>query len=284
VTIYNLYRKFLEELSKIYSNNEAAAITQILFEHHLKIKKSEMITIPDLILKDGTVELLQNQLAQLIQQKPIQYVTENAFFYGLDFFVGPGVLIPRPETEELVQEVVGFLKTNPQKKILEIGTGSGCISISIKKNIPECNITAIDISDKALDIAKHNAAIHQTDIIFEHLDFLDPTQQATIDSFDVIISNPPYIPMKEMEVIENNVKLFEPHQALFVPDNKPLLFYEAIYSFSMNKLNLYGSIFLETHENYAKEVQSIFSDKEWNCIIKKDMMEKERMVIANLCR
>ena len=284
MTIYNLYRKFLEELSKIYSNNEAAAITQMLFEHQLKIKKSEMISIPDLILKESTVELLQNQLGQLLQHTPVQYVTENAFFYGLDFFVGPGVLIPRPETEELVQEVIDFLKTNSQKKILEIGTGSGCISISIKKNIPGCNITAIDNSDKALDIAKHNAAIHQTDIIFEHLDFLDPTQQATLEPFDVIISNPPYIPRKEMEIIENNVKLFEPHQALFVPDNKPLLFYEAIYSFSKNKLNSNGSIFLETHENYAKEVQYLFSDKEWNCIIKKDMMEKERMVIANLCR
>lgn len=284
MTIYNLYRKFLEELSKIYSSNEAAAITQILFEHHLNLKKSDIITIPDRMVEENKITLLQSHLGQLLQQMPVQYVTGTAFFYGLDFRVGPDVLIPRPETEELVQEVITQLKPNPDKKILEIGTGSGCISVSIKKNIPECTITAIDISKKAIAIAEKNAEFHQTDILFECIDFLNPIQQARLETFDIIISNPPYIPLNEIDVIENNVKLFEPHQALFVPEKSPLLFYEAIYTFSKNNLNSNGSIFLETHENYAQKVQSLFSGKEWNCVIKKDMMEKERMVMANLCR
>lgn len=280
MTIYHLYRLFLEKLSTIYSKNEAAAITQILFEHHLTLTKSDIIKNPDDLVADNIAELLHLQLHRLMEHMPIQYVIEKALFFQLNFYVNEHVLIPRPETEELVQEVIDFLKVSPEKKILEIGTGSGCIAISIKKHIPECHLTAMDISEEALKVAQKNATLHSADITFLQLDFLKIKNVSNVEKFDVIISNPPYIPQEEITSLEKNVTLFEPHQALFVPNDRPLLFYEAIHDFSKEHLTPNGKIFLEAHESYAKNVQMIFAQNSWESHLKKDMMGKDRMVMA----
>jgi release factor glutamine methyltransferase len=196
--------------------------------------------------------------------------------------VNEHVLIPRPETEELVQLVLDqamFDNTTPS--ILDIGTGSGCIAIAIKKNMPAARVTAIDVSMHALDIAKGNAAAQQTDIDFLAVDFLDEKRWNHLPKFDYIVSNPPYIPLNEKDKLDINVTAFEPHQALFVPDNLPLLFYEKIAVFGNTHLNSHGTIFMETHEDFAKETAALFTKDYKNVSIKKDLFGKERMVTAS---
>ena len=163
---------------------------------------------------------------------------------------------------------------------MDIGTGSGCIAIAVKKNIPAAMITAIDVSEGALLVAKENATTQQTDIGFLQVDFLDEAQWNTLPKFDIIISNPPYIPINEKEKLDINVTAFEPHQALFVPDNSPLLFYEKIATFGKTHLSRGGKIFMETHEDYAKETASLFKQHYKEVTIQKDIFDKERMVIA----
>ena len=168
--------------------------------------------------------------------------------------------------------------------IIDIGTGSGCIPIAIKKNMPALNITAIDISLDALAIAKQNAITHATTIEFKQLDFLNDAASATLDKYDVIISNPPYITEKQHDTMDKNVTAYEPHLALFVKDEQALIFYEKIVVFALTHLNENGMIFLETHEELAKEVAGLFDDKLYEVAIKKDIFEKERMVIVTRYR
>ena len=198
----------------------------------------------------------------------------------MKFKVDESVLIPRPETEELVNEVFDFIKMYSSKNILDIGTGSGCIPIIIKKESSESIITAVDVDEKAIAIAKQNASTHQTEINFIEMNFLDKDNWNAFEKFDVIISNPPYIPIAEKELMDKNVTIYEPHLALFVPDEQPLLFYEAIALFSKMHLAENGKVFMEVHENLANEVANVFSEHQFQTEIKKDIFEKERMVMA----
>ena len=198
----------------------------------------------------------------------------------MKFKVDESVLIPRPETEELVNEVFDFIKYNSSKKIIDIGTGSGCIPITIKKEFPENIITAVDVDEKAIAIATQNATTHQTEINFVQMNFLDKNNWNVFEKFDIVISNPPYIPIAEKELMDKNVISYEPHLALFVPDEQPLVFYKAIALFSKMHLAENGKIFMEVHENLAKEVSDLFSQHQFQTEIKKDIFEKERMVMA----
>jgi release factor glutamine methyltransferase len=242
--------------------------------------KSDVIKNPDFNLSEIQFESLGTALADLLLHKPVQYVLGEAWFYKLKFKVDQSVLIPRPETEELVNEVFDFIKTTAQYKIIDIGTGSGCIPISIKKEFPESIITAIDVDEKAIAIASENASTHQTEIDFVQINFLDKINWNVFEKFDVIISNPPYIPIAEKELMDKNVTIYEPHLALFVPDEQPLLFYESIALFSKTHLSDEGKIFMEVHENLAREVDDLFSQHQFQTEIKKDIFEKERMVMA----
>ena len=281
MTVNELYRSLLSDLEQLYERSEAANISYMIFEHITGISRQGIIKDPGTIVDKKTEDLFVDCVKQLKMHKPVQYVIGEAWFYKMKLKVSPAVLIPRPETEELVELVTGYLHGKRGLSVLDIGTGSGCIAIAIKKNRPETNVTAIDISSDALTIAKENSIEQQTDINFIQTDFLNENIWNTLPSFDVIISNPPYIPANEQQVLDKNVVEFEPHLALFVEDNRPLLFYEKIAAFGKTHLNESGKIFLETHEQLAEETAALFNTEIYTAEIKKDLFEKQRMVIVS---
>ena len=277
--IKDLYRNFLVQLQKIYSLSEATAITEWVFEKMASLKRSDILKNPEKKITAAADKLIQETLQQLLSHKPVQYVLGEAWFYRMKFKVNAHVLIPRPETEELVEQLIADRKSKlTDPAILDIGTGSGCIPIAIKKTLPASKLTAIDVSKDALALAKENAATHNAHINFIELDFLDESTWLNLPFFDIIISNPPYIPLNEKEKLAKNVTDFEPHLALFVPDKSPLIFYEKIAGFARDHLLPNGKIYLETHEDYAKETAALFTDHYQTVMMKKDIYGKERMI------
>lgn len=283
MTVKEIYRRYLTELLTIYSLNEATVITDWVFETTLHSTRAQMVKNPLLLVNGEDLHVLNTHLTELLEYKPVQYVLGEAWFYKLKLKVDKNVLIPRPETEELVKLVIdkyqSLLALNPT--ILDIGTGSGCIAIALKNNLPTSLITAIDNSEGALKIAKENALAHQVAIQFREVDFLDEDRWRELPSFDVIISNPPYIPLNEKEKLDKNVVEFEPPEALFVPDKTPLLFYEKIAAFGKKHLNKNGIIYVETHENLAEQTAAVFSATYLNVKVISDIFEKKRMVTAS---
>lgn len=275
-----LYRKYLHGLQGIYNKHEASVITSMIFESIAGINKSGMIIDPRKVLDKETVKKLRAAFDRLLQHTPVQYVTGEAWFYKMKFIVSPAVLIPRPETEEIVEEVIHFLHLQPGAVVLDIGTGSGCIAIAIKKNLPGVSVSAIEISKDAMIIAEENAIKNETTINFLGVDFLNESALEQLDQYDVIVSNPPYIPLDEKENLEKNVVDFEPHIALFTPAGLPLLFFEKIAAFGKIHLKRNGKIFLEVHEDLAKDVAGLFNNKGYHSTIKKDLFGKERLVMA----
>ncbi len=281
MVIKESYRNFLLKLQGIYHLGEATTITDWVFEKVATLKKADIIKAPAQPLNHSTIKLLNEALQQLLEHKPVQYVLGEAWFYHLKLKVDEQVLIPRPETEELVELIISNRRSKiTDPAILDIGTGSGCIPIVIKKNLPAAKLTAVDVSEKALELAKENAAQHNTWVNFITMDFLDEKQWTRLPIFDIIISNPPYIPLSEKGQLAKNVVAYEPHTALFVPDENPLIFYEKIAAFSKTHLLPGGMIFLETHEDLAKEVAMLFNREHSNTEIKKDIFGKSRMVIV----
>ncbi len=220
-------------------------------------------------------------LMRLLAKEPLQYITKRADFYGLKFEVNNQVLIPRPETEELVAWVLEENNRKQSKKVLDIGTGSGCIPLSLQYNRPNWEITAIDISEKALDIAQNNAnslALQQT--IFKKIDILTPSSWADLGEYDLVISNPPYIAASELTIMDENVTNFEPHIALFVPDNDVLLFYRTIAAFCALHLVENGALYVEIHENLGEQTVNLFHESGIfdEIILQKDMSGRDRMI------
>lgn len=280
MSIKELYRNFLVELQKIYSLSEATVITDWVFEKMISLKRSDIIKNPEKQITPAAKTLVESTLQDLLQHKPVQYVLGEAWFYYMKLKVNEHVLIPRPETEELVEQLIKDRKSKlTDPVILDIGTGSGCIPIAIKKNLPASIVTSIDISEQALTVAKENAVLHNTHINFARFDFLDESQWHLLPVCDIIISNPPYIPIHEKGKLNKNVVDFEPYQALFVPDLAPLIFYEKIAVFGKDHLKHAGKIYLETHEDYAQAVATIFQKEYPTVMIKKDMYGKERIVL-----
>ena len=278
------YRHFLLQLRHIYVENEASNITKMVFESLAKISRADVIRNPEMEFEHDIFSSLNQALDKLLNHQPIQYVLGEAWFYHLNFKVSDAVLIPRPETEELVALVIQHIKSSHQKTVLDIGSGSGCIPISIKKNIPEISITSVDVSKEALKIARTNANFHQTIIEFKQVDFLNEIEREKLGMFDIIISNPPYIPNVEIQSMDKHVTEYEPHLALFVPDEDPLIFYKAILSFAQNHLSKRGNIYLETHESFAAEVCALFKDEGFEAKIKNDLFDRPRMVLINRFR
>ena len=278
--IKELYRNFLVQLQKIYSLSEATAITEWVFEKMASLKRSDIVKNPEKKITPAADKLIQETLQELLSHKPVQYVLGEAWFYRMKFKVNAHVLIPRPETEELVEQLIADRKSKlTDPAILDIGTGSGCIPIAIKKNLPASKLTAVDISKDALALATDNAALHNAHVNFILLDFLDESTWPSLPLFDIIISNPPYIPIHEKEKLAKNVTSFEPHLALFVPDKSPLIFYEKIAAFGREHLLPNGKIYLETHEDFAHQTAALFRTHYQTVMIKKDMYGKERMLI-----
>jgi release factor glutamine methyltransferase len=276
-----LYRNFLVELQAVYDLTEATVITDWVFENVANIRKVDLIKNPLQQIPAPVIKKLAAKQQELLRHKPVQYVMGNTIFYNMQFQVSDKVLIPRPETEEMTHLLVNSYRfEQKQVSILDIGTGSGCIAIALKRNLPSAKVIALDVSDEALEIARINAITNKTNIQCTSFDFLDESRWPELMLFDVIVSNPPYIPLKEKNTLDKNVVDHEPHTALFVPDNNPLLFYEKIAKFGRDHLNYNGKIFVETHEDYTKDVAALFAANYQQVLIKKDMFGKERIVIA----
>ncbi len=271
-----------EQLQGIYEKNEAAAIADQVMEHFTGLNKAAFITKTDQSLPGETFSKISTATRELLEHKPVQYVLGQAWFYNRKFYVNENVLIPRPETEELVDWIIK--DAPPATSILDIGTGSGCIAITLKKEIPGASVSAIDTSDPAIKIAMQNAAAAGADILFKRIDFLDNIQWKKMSKYDIIVSNPPYIPLTEKTKLEKHVTDWEPGTALFVPGNDPLLFYREIILFAEKHLSKTGMIFLECHQHYAKDVEDLFVNNGYHSKLKKDISGNERMIKASFPR
>jgi release factor glutamine methyltransferase len=286
MTTEQCYNDFLNQLTSIYEKREAANITDWVFENITGFKRLERNLNRNVELEIGKVQKLKNNLEELLQHKPVQYVLNEAWFYKMKFYVNENVLIPRPETEEIVEWIVEDVRSLKydvryrEFKVLEIGTGSGCIAVSIKKELENIDITAIDISEEALKVANKNAEALHTKINFLQINFLNENLWNSLQLYDAIVSNPPYIPENEKEKLAKNVTEFEPAIALFVENNNPFIFYEKIAKFARSHLEPNGKIFVEIHEEYSKEVQKIFSARNFKTQIRKDIYRRERMLQA----
>ncbi len=272
-------KHIIQQLKSVYEEREAKNICSILLEEYTGLSKTQRLINSNFELTQHQQTLIDTALQQLLQHKPLQQILGYAWFYGNKFLVDENTLIPRPETEELVDLIV---KENGNKKIsiLDIGTGSGCIAISLKKTLPNTAVTAIDVSNETLNIAKQNAASINTEINFSELDFLNEDQWKALPLFDLIVSNPPYISIEEKAEMKKNVLDFEPHLALFTPDNDVLVFYRKIAAFATTHLNSKGKIYVEINETLGKETAEIFTSKGFEPTIIKDLQGKDRMIMA----
>ena len=283
MTIDESYKHFVKELKIIYDERESNNIADWVFEN-TGIKKLDRITAKQQQLSHLTLIQLSNKLEELLTHKPVQYVLGEAWFYKMKFRVNEHVLIPRPETEELVEWVVEEIRnkkvSDSSFTIVDIGTGSGCIAVALKKELLRAELFAIDISTDALLVAKQNAQDQNVNINFLQLDFLNEKDWKTLPSFNIIVSNPPYIPENEKNKLGKNVVDYEPHIALFVTENDPFIFYKKMASFAEKHLKEKGKTFVEVHEDYSNEVQQIFAKKNFTTEIKKDIYGRDRMVKA----
>jgi len=296
MTIDEARKEIIKNIRDIYEQNESNNIAELLIESITKLSRSERIIDGNRILSIAQENLLHSSNFRLQKHEPIQYIINEAWFAGMRFYVDKNVLIPRPETEELVEWVVEEYRIentedriqnaesriqNSGFKILDVGTGSGCIAIALKNKLPLSEVWACDISDQALNIARINADALQATIDFVPLNFLDPGQRKQLPNVDVIVSNPPYVPQNEKTEMKRNVVEYEPSTALFVTDDDPLIFYKAIAEFGREKLNKGGRIYAEIHENLGEPVKGLFLSEGYQTVqLKKDLQEKDRMIKA----
>lgn len=282
MNIKNTYQNFTQQLQTIQSEGEANAIARIVFEDVFKIYDFSS----EREFSSDNQNQLEKILTRLLQNEPVQYILGEADFYGYKFKVNESVLIPRQDTEELVFYVKNTIRSFVKKDVitlLDIGTGSGCIPITLKKLFPAAEVHALDISQDALTIAKINAEKIETEITFYHQNILKKEDWENLPNFDIIVSNPPYIPYREAHLMPENVKQFEPHLALFIDNENPLVFYEVIADFAKQKLNKNGYLFFETNEFNAKEVLNMLGNKIFtNIVLEQDMEGKDRMIRAQL--
>lgn len=284
-TIKEVFTIFKQNLAAIYDAQETEAITLMVLTEILNASKATIKAFSEKELTLTQQEEANNILTQLKTGKPLQYALGYTEFYGLKFLVNPSVLIPRPETEELVQwaiEAVGSFKLAVGGlNILDIGTGSGCIAISLKKNLPASQVSAIDISTGALQMAKENAMLNEVDVNFIEADILNIKSEIKIPKSEIIISNPPYVTLLDKTQMHTNVTDFEPHTALFVPEDDPLLFYKAIADFAMNNLVANGLLFFEINEGLGRETVDLLESKGFKDVeLRQDMGGRDRMVKA----
>lgn len=268
------------ELQQIYDAQEAAAIAHEVLYHISGLDKMQRLMRKEEEMPAIQEAQLQSMQASLLTGKPMQYVLETGWFMGRAFYVNENVLIPRPETEELVQWIIDDAAKNTFLQVLDIGTGTGCIPVSLKLAIPQAKITGCDISAGALAVAQKNAVAVEADVDFLQLDFLSSERNA-LAAYDIIVSNPPYIPDSWRAGMHSNVKDHEPALALFVPDKDPLLFYKAIADFGHHHLRNNGTIYCELHADHATETKDMFIAAGYSRTeLRKDMHGNLRMLKA----
>ncbi len=288
-----LFNQLVSEITSVYEENEAKSIVYLLVEHYLNLSKTD-------ILLDYPINQscdFQDIIHRLKIQEPVQYIIGETEFYGRKFKVTPDTLIPRPETEELVQLtfkscesrgeqlLIGnkkILNSQSPLSILDMGTGSGCIAISLACELPNAQVYAYDISESALEIAKENAKINKANVLFEQVDILN-LSPSSLSPFSIIVSNPPYVMNAEKLKMEQNVLDYEPHLALFVEDSNPLIFYKAIAEFASKTLINQGLCIVEINQAFGLETAELFWNQGFRSVeVVKDMFGKDRMVKAIL--
>jgi len=287
-TVKDVFSRYLKELKPLYDEQEANSITTLLLSELTGLNKAKLKAFPETVLPNEQLDQIKEALEKLKTGMPLQYIIGTTEFYGLTFRVNPSVLIPRPETEELVEWIIDTVKESglAHGSILDIGTGSGCIAIALKKQLPTFKVTAIDISDTALETAKENAALNNVHVDFIKADILNAESIKFLDTcFDIIVSNPPYVTLEDKEQMHVNVTEFEPHTALFVPEHDPLIFYRKITDFASKLLNPGGWLFFEINESLGEETLNIIDNKQFNNKeLRKDFRERERMIRAQLSK
>lgn len=296
-SMHEAEKNLITQLRTLYDNREAATMADWTMEAVTSWKKPTRLVNKEALLSPPQEQQLAAYTRELLQHKPVQYVLHEAWFCAMPFYVNEHVLIPRPETEELVQWVVEAGSRRPEigpqtsdlgpptsdLRILDIGTGSGCIPISIKKKWPAAKVVACDISEQALAVAQKNATTLGAEVQFIQVDILNPASWPQLPAVDIIVSNPPYIPQSDKASMHANVLEHEPHIALFVPNNDPLLFYKAIAGFAQQKLSLGGQLFAEIHEDLGEATKALFLEKGFHHVeVRKDFQGKERMIKCSL--
>lgn len=296
-TIKDVFKDYRAALKDVYEAAEAEAISLLVISEITGLSKAAVKAFPEQAIDPGQAEKFIEILRRLETGEPVQYILGHTEFYGLPFKVTPAVLIPRPETEELVEWILSSVSSGQlaagseqlavgsgqlaEKHILDIGTGSGCIPISLKKNLPGYKVSTIDISEDALRVAKENAIVNAVDVYFIQADILDLPASVTFPGLDIIVSNPPYVTPDDKTRMHKNVIDFEPHTALFVPKNDPLVFYKAIVDFAKKNLTKNGLLFFEINESFGSEVVELLTGRDFvNIELKKDMSGRDRMVKA----
>ncbi len=290
MNILELKNIFRSELGNIFPKNEIDSFFYMLSDTYLHLKKVDIALDPNLNISSSNEKEFNSALAKLKKEEPIQYIIGETEFYDLPFKVDKNVLIPRPETEELVKWIIDEVKSQKSKvksysgnklKILDIGTGSGCIAISLAKHLPNAKIWALDVSDKALAIAKKNATLNNTEIHFLTQNILTAIQLPK--KMDIIVSNPPYVRELEKNEIKNNVLQHEPHLALFVKDKNALIFYDKIADLAKENLNKKGQLYFEINQYLAKETTALLKNKGFkNIELRKDIFGNNRMLKAEI--
>ena len=285
MTVEEAYKITRDQLQNIYESREAAHITDMLFENICGLSRTQRIMQQkSRILLAEEEQKLFSYNENLLAHKPIQYVLHEAWFAGKKFYVDENVLIPRPETEELCEWIFTTHHSFKTKNIsiLDVGTGSGCIAITLKNKFPNADVYAVDISAGALEVASKNAAAHNASINFCEMNFLDRNKWNALPQFDIIVSNPPYIKQSEAEAMQKNVLDHEPHTALFVKDDDAFIFYREISLFAQTHLRAGGSLYFEINEMHGDDIKQITGRLGFiNTEIKKDIYGKSRMIRGN---
>lgn len=266
-------------LAPLYPKREIEAIIRLIFESLKGWRPVDIVLNEDKPLSTFMQSKIHDIVQRLLNREPIQYILGTAHFYGLDLHVAPGVLIPRPETAELVDTIVRQADSRPDLRVLDIGAGSGCIAIALARNLRFPQITAIDISTQALDIARQNAQRLKTNIQFIQADILQ--LRPDTDLYDIIVSNPPYIARSEAADMEANVLQYEPHKALFVPDHDPLIFYRAIAQYAQQALTPQGRLYFEINPLYASQITQLLQTLSFTDIrLTRDIHSRYRFIQA----
>ncbi len=280
--LHKTKRHFTEELCKGFTPRETEQLMRILLEDLFGIDQKRQLMEPELRIDELQHAQLEEAVKRLLEGVPVQYVTGKAWFDGLLFQVDESVLIPRPETEELVQKTASMLPLDRPMRIWDVGTGSGCIAIALAKRFPQAEVTAFDVSEKALETARRNAINNKVKVEFICDDVLRPQSLAWHQPVDLVISNPPYVCEREKVGMERNVLDYEPHTALFVPDDDPLLFYRQILNLAMPQLTPRGAVWFEINEAMGEEMSQLCKEKGLAVEILDDLFDKPRFCKAML--
>lgn len=275
-TFLTAFRRLRQDLSAVYEGSESNAVARQFLEAVSKKTYSALLA-DDTAMKTEDLQAWQEKASDLLQGKPLQQVLGYGWFLNRKFLVNEHTLIPRPETEELVNWIVAGWKDKEAFTLLDVGTGTGCMAVSLSLALPHAKVTAIDISENALAVAIQNNAAWNATVSFLQMDFLK--QKEALPFFDLIVSNPPYIPFAEKEKMDKNVREYEPQTALFVPDDDPLMFYRQLAIFG-NRSAASPVIYCELHQALGKETENLFREYGYNTLLRQDMFGNDRMLKA----